>query len=52
VQSTKCVAWSPHGLNQFISLLPSFLTLEFGLCIIGALMGFFPFVESFISKAL
>ncbi len=48
VQPTKCIAWFPSGLNQFISLLPCFLTPEYSLCIIGALMGYLPFVESFV----
>jgi len=48
VQPTKCIAWSPLGSNQSISLPPCFLTPESSLCILGALMGSLPFVESFV----
>ncbi len=48
MQSTKCVVLSPQMLDQFISLPLGFLTPKSGLCILNVLVGFFPFVESFI----
>jgi hypothetical protein len=47
----KCVAWSPQKLDHFISLPSSFLILDLGLCILGALMRCRSFVESFVVKA-
>ncbi len=44
----KCVAWFLKGLNQFISLPPSFLTLKFDLHISSVPMSFLPFVKSFV----
>jgi hypothetical protein len=41
-----------HMVYHSISLPPNFLAPKFGLRILGAPMGFLPFVESFISKAL
>ncbi len=52
VQPTKCVAWSPQRLNQFISFPLGFFTPKSGIRILGALRGFLPFVESFVSKVL
>jgi hypothetical protein len=49
---TKSAAWVPHRLDQYISLLLGFLTLESGLYILGVLVGSLLFVESFISKVL
>jgi ABC-type uncharacterized transport system permease subunit len=51
VQLMKRVTWSPQGLNQSISLLPSFFTLKFGLHIPNVPMSFWPFVESFVLEA-
>jgi hypothetical protein len=51
VQPTKCVAWSCQGLDHFISLPLSFLTLDLS-CILGALVGSTSFVELFVAKAL
>ncbi len=48
VQPIKCVAWSPLGLNQYISLILDFLTLGSSFRILGAPMGSLPFVESFV----
>jgi hypothetical protein len=48
MQPTKCVTWSPHGLNQSISLILGFLTLGSSFHILGAPMGICPFVESFV----
>lgn len=44
VQLVKCVAWSPQGLDRFISLPPSFFILELNFHILGALVGFTSFV--------
>ncbi len=52
VQSTKCVTWSPQGLNNFISLPPSFLPPNPGFHILGTPMGFISFVELFVVKTL
>jgi hypothetical protein len=35
-----------------VSFPPGFLTFEFGFHILGALMGSFPFVESFVLEVL
>jgi hypothetical protein len=51
MQLVKCVAWSPHGLDLSISLPLGFVTLNIGLCILGALMCFMPFVESCVVEA-
>jgi hypothetical protein len=42
----KCVVWFPQGLDQSIGSL----TLEYNLPILGVLVGFLPFVESFVSE--
>ncbi len=52
VQPTKYVAWSPLGLNQYISLILGFLTLGSSFRILSAPMGSLPFVESLVSKSL
>jgi hypothetical protein len=52
VQLTKCVVWSPQGLDHFISLLLGFFTLNLGFCILGALVGSKSFIESFMLEAL
>jgi hypothetical protein len=51
VHLTKCVAWSPHGLNYFISFPPNFLTSNLGFHILGAPVGSKSFVDSFVVKA-
>ncbi len=52
VQPKKCVTWSPLGLNQFIAFPPCFFTPKYSFCIIGALVGSLPFLESFVSEVL
>jgi hypothetical protein len=37
-------------IHPSISLPPNFLTFNTCLCILGALMGYIPFVESFVAK--
>ncbi len=48
MQLAKCVAWSPKGLDHFISLPCGFLIFNSSFCILGALMGATSFVESFV----
>jgi hypothetical protein len=48
VLPSKCVFWSPHGLNHSISFPLGFLTLDLGFCILGALVESTSFVESFV----
>jgi hypothetical protein len=52
VQLAKCVVWSSQKLDQSISLLPYFLTFESDFHILNVHVGFLPFVECFVSKAL
>jgi hypothetical protein len=52
MQPTKCVIWSPHGLDHSISLRPGFFILDFDFRILGGLVGFRSFIESFVIKAL
>jgi hypothetical protein len=47
----KCVAWSPQGLDLSISPPLGFLELDTNLCILSALLGSMPFMESFVVKA-
>jgi len=51
VHLTKCVAWSPHGLNYFISFPFNFFTSNLGFHILGAPVGSKSFVELFVVKA-
>jgi hypothetical protein len=48
VLPSKCVVWSSHGLNHFISFPLGFLTLDLGFCTLGASVEFTSFVESFV----
>jgi hypothetical protein len=48
MQLTKCVVWSLHGLDHFISFPLSFIIPNLAFCILGALVGSTPFVESFM----
>jgi len=49
IQPKKCVAWSPL-IHLSISLPLDFLTFNTCLCILGAIVGYIPFVESFVAK--
>jgi hypothetical protein len=51
MQLSKCVAWFPHAINHFILVPFGFLTLDLGFRILGALMGFRSFIESFMVEA-
>jgi hypothetical protein len=46
----NCVALSPQGLDLSISLPLGFFALNTNLCILNALLGFMPFMESFVTK--
>ncbi len=52
MQPTKCVVWSPQGLDHSTSLSPRFFTLDSGFHILGAPMGSTSFVESFVANVL
>jgi hypothetical protein len=50
VQLMKCVTWSPHGLDHFISFLLGFLTPNLNFHILGAPVGSRSFIESFVDE--
>jgi hypothetical protein len=47
----KCVVWYPQGVGLFYIIFSLFLTLDLSFHILGALMGFRSFVESFVIEA-
>jgi hypothetical protein len=51
MQPSKCVLWSPHRLDQFISFPPSFLTSNSSFCILGTFVGFGSFIKLFVAEA-
>jgi hypothetical protein len=51
MQLSKCVAWFPHVINHFILVPFGFFTLDLGFRILGALMRFRSFIESFMVEA-
>jgi hypothetical protein len=51
MQAAKCVAWSPKGLDNFISFPPSFLTPDSSFYILGTPIRSISFVESFVVEA-
>ncbi len=52
MQPTKCVAWSPKGLDDSISFPPSFYTPSSNFHILGALIRSISFVELFVVEIL
>jgi hypothetical protein len=52
MQVAKCVAYSPQGLDHFISLLLDFLIPNLGFHILGTSVGSTSFVELFVTKVL
>jgi len=51
MQPTKCVVWSPKGLDNSISFLSNFLTLDSSFHILGAPIRSISFVESFVVES-
>jgi hypothetical protein len=47
----KCVAWSPQGLDQSISIPLHFFTPKFNFPIFDVPMGSLSFMESFVLKS-